>query len=187
MSEALKIPHSDDKSSFRTLSWFMSHVMLAAAVITLCSAIFPTLSLSSGFDLSVNGNPFFGEDQIPNTTLRAVGITTFAIVALVQAWGFYSLRRTFQQAAQNAVFSEASVQGFRRFAYAMLFVIFAQGFSDGLMEGIADYISQGEEGSFHMEMQFPKFTEVLNALLLLFVAHAFVIGARVQGENDAFL
>ena len=187
MPITLNIPQAHRKDWFHILSWIMSHVMLVAAVIALGSAIIPALSLKEGVNLTVNGAPFFSEDQIPNTYLRVLSIASFAIVALVQAWGFFGLRRTFQQSAKNMVFSDASVRGFRRFAYATLFVIFAQGFSDSLMEGVTNFVTHGQMGIFHMDVAFPETTELLYAFLFLFVAHAFVIGERVQVENDTFL
>ena len=173
---------------FQQISSVLAVLALIAAIALPLKAAGLWLLWHENVSFTVTGESLYGEGDPPSIRLRLIGLVAFVLVALVQAWGFLGLRTTFQEVAEDRVFSERSVQGFRLFAYTLLFAVFAESLTDAVFDAVRGFNSlQGASGSFSIDVSWPSLTEVFTSLLLVFVAHAFVVGERLQNEQDAIL
>lgn len=118
---------------------------------------------------------------------RLAGLALFLIIATIQAYGLLSVRQTFIEASQGRVFSDRSVNGFRRFAWISLIMVFAGIIQRTLLIVIFSLNDQSRQGTLSIQLGSNEMMAFFMALLLVFVAQVFSEGKRAADENETFL
>ena len=165
----------------------MAHVTLAgAALLPLLAAVIwlfwdqlaplASANLQHVFDLTSLG-----------VGARFAGFGIFFIGALVHAYGLLGLRQTFQEAAQQRSLSAKSINGFRRFAWVTLAMVFFGVLQRTGLIIIFSISDPAHQGTLSFEVGTNELKALFIALLLVFVGHVFADGKRAKDENEAFL
>ena len=128
------------------------------------------------FDLSAVG---------PGARLTGFGLSMLG--ALISAYGFLGLRLTFNEASQSRALSNASLRGFRRFAWVSLFLVIFQVIQRTGLIALFSYSDPAHPSTLSIQIGAPELKAAFMALLLVFTATVFTEAKRVKDENDSFL
>ncbi|TQV84652.1 DUF2975 domain-containing protein [Exilibacterium tricleocarpae] len=118
---------------------------------------------------------------------RLAGFALALLGAVVQAYGLLGLRQTFQEAVAGRSLSARAVNGFRRFAWvtlAMVFIGIVQRTGWIVIFSLSDPTHQG---TLDIRLGSEELQALFMGLLLVFVAHVFAEGKQAKDENAAFL
>ena len=169
------------------LAAIMAHVTLAGAILLPLLAVMIWLfwnhlapiasgNLQHAFDLTSLG-----------VGARLAGFGIFLIGALTQAYGLLGLRRTFQEASRGRSLSSKSINGFRRFAWVTLAMVFFGILQRTALIIIVSLSDPAHQGTLSVQVGTNELKALFIALLLVFVGHVFADGKRAKDENEAFL
>ncbi|MEP3245370.1 MAG: DUF2975 domain-containing protein [Sneathiella sp.] len=118
---------------------------------------------------------------------RLAGCALFLFGACLQAYGLLGVRQTFLEAAKGNALSARSVEGFRRFAWvslSMVFVGIAQHTGLIILFSLSD---PAHQGALSVQVGSEEVKALFMALLLVFIAHVFAEGRSAKEENETFL
>lgn len=118
---------------------------------------------------------------------KLAGFTLSLIVAAIQAYGLLGLRATFLEAKAGNPLSERAINGFRRFAWVALVMVFM-----GIIQrtGLIVIFSLSDpvhQGMLDIKVGSNELKALFMGLLLVFVAYVFAEGKRAKDENETFL
>lgn len=118
---------------------------------------------------------------------RLAGFVLFMLTAAIQSYGLLGLRRTFQEAARGRVFSSRSVNGFRRFAWISLIMVFIGVVQQTLLIVILTVGGAAGQGALSIQLGSNELKAFFTALMLVFIAQVFAAGKQASDENKTFL
>jgi hypothetical protein len=121
----------------------------------------------------------------PALRLAAFGVAMASAAVRVAALWF--LRRVFLEGAAGRWFSLPAVRNFRRFAWATLALVFIRIAEGSATSVILSLPNPPGERAFSIAAGSVDIGALFTALLMLFVAHIFVVGREADEEAAAFL
>jgi hypothetical protein len=132
------------------------------------------------------GISFSEPSQITPAALAA-GWVIALVGAVPPMIGLWSVRRTFLENAQGRPFSEASVRGFRRFAWASL-IAMVVAIVERSATGVAvSVLSPDIQNVLSIGFGSEDVSRLFGALLLVAVAHMFAEGRRLAEDVEGLL
>jgi len=120
-------------------------------------------------------------------TDRLLGFGVSIIGALIQSYGLLGLRETFLQAANGQALSSQAINGFRRFAWVTLIMVFLSIIQRAAYVAIFSTSDPAFQGMLEIQLGSPELNGLFMGFLLVFVALVFDEGKKTKEENDAFL
>jgi len=117
---------------------------------------------------------------------RFAGFALFLAVAIIQVYGLLGVRRTFLEAAQGRAYSSRAINGFKRFAWISLIMVFVAVLQRTVLILIISLSDPSQQGAFSIQFGTSEIKALFMGLLLVFVAHVFSQGKDAKDENDAF-
>lgn len=169
------------------LAHYMAYVALIAAIalpaltVILWSfwdklAVLPAQGLAQIYDPTLMGLP-----------ARLAGFAVFFLAALIQAYGLLGLRETFLEGAAGTPLSARAVNGFRRFAWVCLIMVFVGMVQHTVLVLLLSVSDPSQMGALSIQFGSKEFGGLFIALMLIFVAQVFSVGQRAADENQAFV
>ena len=120
-------------------------------------------------------------------TARLAGLAVALAGVVVQIYGLAGLRRTFEESVSGRWFSYRSIQGFRRFAWVSLTMVFIGIVQLSAWSVILSMGTPGVQNQLNISFGSADLTTLFTAMLFVFVAHIFLAGKAVDEENAAFI
>lgn len=118
---------------------------------------------------------------------RLGGFAIFFIAALIQAYGLLGLRETFLEGAAGTPLSARAVNGFRRFAWVSMILVFVGMLQHTVLILLLSVSDPSQMGALSIQFGSKELGALFTALMLIFVAHVFSIGQRANEENQSFV
>ncbi|WP_419911454.1 DUF2975 domain-containing protein [Hoeflea sp.] len=118
---------------------------------------------------------------------KLLALTTEMIGILILVYGLAGLRRTFVESARGQWFSAASINGFRRFAWVTLAMVFVDILQQSAMSVIMSVGTPGVQNQLSIGFGSLDLAKLFTALLFVFVAQVFAAGKAIDDENAAFI
>ncbi len=118
---------------------------------------------------------------------RLAGFAVSFVGTLVGVYGLLGLRQTFLEARDRRAFSEKSLQGFRRFAWVSLFLVFYGVIQHSALFAIFSIADPAMPAGISVKFGTPEIKAIFAATLLVFVAGIFAETKNIKDENDSFL
>ncbi len=118
---------------------------------------------------------------------RFAGFALFLASAAIQAYGLLGLRQTFLEAAEGRTYTASALNGFRRFAWVSLIMVFVGIVQQTGLIVILSLSDPSHQGALSVQFGTSELKALFMGLLLVFVAHVFAEGKQAKDENDAFL
>jgi len=118
---------------------------------------------------------------------RFAGFALFLVGAAIQAYGLLGVRRTFLEAAAGRAYSARAINGFRRFAWVSLIMVFMGIVQRTGLIVILSISDPSNQGALSVQFGSNELKALFMGLLLVFVAHVFAEGKQAKDENETFL
>jgi hypothetical protein len=118
---------------------------------------------------------------------RGLGFALSLLSAGIWSWGLLGLHRTFREAAAGRALSIRAVDGFGRFAWVSLVMVFVGIAQRTGLIVIFSVSDPSVPGQLSITVGTPEIARFFQALLLVFVAQVFREGQRLREENEGFL
>lgn len=172
---------------------YEKYANIFAKVTLLGALIFPLLSfLIWGFwdqfsTLIARSLNYAFDLNLLTTTDRLLGFVVSLIGALIQSYGLLGLRKTFLQAANGHALSFEAINGFRRFAWVTLIMVFVSIIQRTAYIAIFSTSDPAFQGMLEIQLGSPELNGLFIGFLLVFVSLVFDEGKKSKEENDAFL
>lgn len=140
--------------------------------------LFSYAQITDGY--RVNSALLFGMPQL------LVPLLMLPLLA-VQVYGLVNLRQTFAAAARGEYFSIEAVKGFRRFAWATVWMVPFNIIQKSLMLAYVSWIDPEMQNILAVDVGSDDFRALVLAVLFLFVANVFSVGHRVDEDARSIL
>jgi len=118
---------------------------------------------------------------------KAAGAGIFLIGGLIEAYGLFSLHKTFSEASKGRPLSARSVNGFRRFAWVMLITVPVAFAEESVVVWLLSAADPTQPQFLHVGLGTDAVGDLFWGLMFVVVAEIFAEGRRASEENEAFL
>ncbi|WP_136656553.1 DUF2975 domain-containing protein [Nitratireductor sp. XY-223] len=118
---------------------------------------------------------------------KLLALSVEMVGALILVYGLSGLRRTFVESAEGRWFSASSIDGFRRFAWVSLAMVFVDIVQQSALSVIMSVGTPGVQNQLSISFGSLDLAKLFTALLFVFVAQVFVAGKAIDDENAAFI
>ncbi|MCF4097666.1 DUF2975 domain-containing protein [Maritalea mediterranea] len=163
-------------------------VLLSIAIYVIPIMIALLVLFGDTLKLALLGNQVLDVQADEFTPAIRIVLGVFAAGYLVPLLvGFAGLRQTFREAAAARWLSEASVTGFRRFAWANLAVVCYEIFGGVFLVTYVKLQQVPNQISIIFQVTFDTYSTLFIALAMLVVAHIFAVGQAAHEENQGFV
>lgn len=169
----------------RFASWLASGVvalMLVLCLLFAIAAFFPSLIPA----LPVEGGRQFRMGLLTGWSRVALPLILLPAFAL-QLYGLANLRHTFVSAARGEWFSSAAVTGFRRFAWAAVWLVPVGILQNSAMSMLLSMADPAIPDGLAVSVGSNELRALITALLFLFVAQIFSVGRSVDEDARSIL
>lgn len=118
---------------------------------------------------------------------KAAGAAILLIGELIEAYGLFSLHKTFSEASKGRPLSVRSVNGFRRFAWVMLIMVPVLFAEESAVVWLLSATDPTQPQFLHFGLGTDAIGDLFWGLMFVVVAEIFAEGRLASEENDAFL
>ncbi len=130
--------------------------------------------------------PAFDPQEI-GVGARLIGFLVMMVPTAIGLYGLAHLRRTFVESAAGHSFSKASVDGFRRFAWAVLFYVISVPVMKAALSVVLSFHNPPGQRVLAIELSSNDVIGLFLAGLLVAVGHIFAEARALAEENASFV